>query len=256
MGVQGYFLWHELMSKDPAGAKRFYPAALGWTVQPADMPGIEYDMWATERGPMGGLWQLPQEAQDMGAPTHWIPYMGTTDIEATFARAQELGSRVYVPVTAIPSVGHFAVLADPQGATFALYEPESADDREVRPGIGDFSWHELAASDAVEALSFYGTLFGWSEVEAHDMGPLGMYRIFGRDGHMFGGAFTKSGEMAAMPSAWISYVRVDSAEEAVGRIKAAGGSVQNGPMEVPGGDIIAQCMDPQGGFFAVHQMPG
>ncbi len=254
MGFHGYFVWHELMSKDPASAKLFYPAALGWEVEAAEIPGMQYDMWRTSRGPIGGVWQLPPEAQDAGAPSHWIPYVGTADIDAGFARAQALGGGVYVPVTDIPGIGRFAVLRDPQGATFALYQPLQGEAGDVRPGIGDFSWHELATSDAVAALAFYGDLFGWTEVQASDMGAMGMYRIFGRDGHMFGGMFDKPADMP-MPSNWCSYVRVENVQDAVGRITQGGGTVLNGPMEVPGGDVIAQCLDPQGAYFAVHAMP-
>jgi predicted enzyme related to lactoylglutathione lyase len=252
-GFHGYFLWHELMTTDPAGAKKFYTASLGWTVTPGNIPGLDYDMWTTARGPVGGVMELPAEARDMGAPTHWIPYVGSSDIRASVERATSLGAQTYVPVTDIPEVGWFAVLSDPQGATFAIYQPGSPADADARPLAGDFSWHELATTDPVAALAFYGAIGGWAETEAHDMGPMGTYHLFGRDGHMFGGMFRKPAEMPG-PPAWLCYVRVDDINSAVAAIAAAGGRIINGPMEVPGGDQIAQCMDPQGGMFAVHAL--
>jgi predicted enzyme related to lactoylglutathione lyase len=119
------------------------------------------------------------------------------------------------------------------------------------PNIGGFSWHELATPDYAAAFRFYQALFGWEKVAEHDMGPMGMYFIFGRNGTQLGGMFNKPADMPFPPN-WLQYIQVDSADSAVERVKANGGKVLNGPMDVPGGDRIAQCLDPQGGAFAVH----
>jgi predicted enzyme related to lactoylglutathione lyase len=253
-GYHGYFLWHELMTTGPSGAKSFYPAAVGWTITPGGIPNLDYDMWTTPDGFVGGVMQLPQEAQDMGSPSHWIPYGGTNDIEETFRLAVELGARTYVPVTTVPNVGRFAMLADPQGATFAIYQPMTPADASAKAEIGQFSWHELITTDAPAALAFYSKLFGWAQTSAHDMGPMGTYHLYGRDGHELGGMFNKPADMP-FPPHWVCYVRVDNADAAAARVTAAGGTVMNGPMDVPGGDRIAQCMDPQGAAFAVHSTP-
>ncbi len=253
-GYHGYFLWHELMTTDPDGAKAFYPAVTDWSLTPGGIPDLEYDMWTTARGPVGGCMLLPVEARSMGAGSHWIPYMGTTDIASTAARAGELGARTFVPVTDIPDIGQFAVLADPQGAMFALYQPGVPSDEEARPQVGDFSWHELMTTDAPAALAFYGDLFGWTETGAHDMGPMGIYHLFGGDGHTFGGMLSRTADMPG-ESAWLCYVRTDNAQAAAAAVTNAGGMVMNGPMEVPGGDWIVQCRDPQDAAFALHVMP-
>jgi predicted enzyme related to lactoylglutathione lyase len=83
------------------------------------------------------------------------------------------------------------------------------------------------------------------------MGPMGIYFIFKRQGRDLGGMFNLTPEMP-MPPNWLLYIRVADITAAVERVKAAGGTVLNGPMEVPGGDQIAQCMDPQGAAFALH----
>jgi len=75
--------------------------------------------------------------------------------------------------------------------------------------------------------------------------------IFRRNGRELGGMYTIMPGMN-MPPNWLQYVRVDSADAAAQRVTAHGGKILNGPMEVPGGDRIAQCMDPQGAAFAVH----
>ncbi|HEX4575630.1 MAG TPA: VOC family protein, partial [Gemmatimonadales bacterium] len=117
--------------------------------------------------------------------------------------------------------------------------------------IGDFSWHELATKDWQAAWRFYQALFGWDKDEAMDMGPAGMYQMFGRGGRQLGGIYNTPSDMPAPPH-WLSYVRVASADQAAKTVSALGGKVVRGPMDVPGGDRIAMCVDPHGVAFAVH----
>jgi predicted enzyme related to lactoylglutathione lyase len=144
------------------------------------------------------------------------------------------------------------VLADPQGAVFALYSPASErPDKEGPPGLGEFSWHELLTTNYEAAFAFYAAVFGWEKLQAHDMGEMGVYLIFGQNGKQLGGMFNKPPAVQAPPN-WLQYIAVDSADRAAERVTANGGTLMVEPMEVPGGDRIAQGMDPQGGTFAVH----
>lgn len=110
---------------------------------------------------------------------------------------------------------------------------------EAEAQLKDFSWHELATSDYEAAFAFYEKLFGWKRNDAVDMGPLGTYQMYGR------GMYNKPKEMPAPPH-WLLYTLVPDINEAAKTVKAAAGRVLNGPMEVPGGDWIVQCLDPQG----------
>jgi predicted enzyme related to lactoylglutathione lyase len=86
-----------------------------------------------------------------------------------------------------------------------------------------------------------------------DMGPwLGMYQMFNRPHGMIGGMMNKPKELAHVPPNWQIYFRVPDINAAVDRIKANGGRILNGPMEVPGGDWIVNAMDPQGAAFSLH----
>src|SRR5205814_3610893 len=132
---------------------------------------------------------------------------------------------------------------------FAVVTPANAGMfPDAAPPIGHFSWHELATTDSAAASSFYATLCGWETLAEHDMGPMGVYRILGRNGRQLIGMFNRPADMPGGP-AWLQYVRVASADEAAARATAHGGQVLNGPMDVPGGGRIAQCLDPQGGMF-------
>ncbi len=246
--TRGKFVWYDLMTSDAKKAETFYTKVLGWGTQPFE--GAEYTMWTANGAPIGGIGSV----QTPGVPPHWLAYIGVDDVDAAVKQTESLGGKVHVPGTDIPSSGRFAVVGDPQGAVFALFSPPPgapAESDDTDPQIGEFSWHELATTDYAGAFRFYQTMFGWDKLAEHDMGPLGIYLLFGRNGREIGGMFNKAAEMK-MPPNWLQYVRVDSADAAAERVKANGGRVLNGPMDVPGGDRITQCMDPQGAAFAVH----
>lgn len=255
---RGRFAWYELMTSDPNAAQTFYTQVTGWGAEPIEFEGseMEYTMWTSGENRVGGLMELPEEARQGGAPPHWLAYVATDDVDATASQAEELGATILVPPQDIPNnMGRFSVIKDPQGAVFAIYgSAQEVEDVEKPPQVGDFSWRELATTDYEAAFDFYSKLFGWEKTEALDMGEGAMYQMYGRQGTTLGGMFNKPAEMP-WPPHWLYYVRVDDVETGVEKVKELGGQVLNGPMEVPGGDKVAQCMDPQGAAFALHSSP-
>lgn len=251
---RGRFVWYELMTTDPEGAQAFYQDLVGWGTETGEIGGQTYTMWTNGGTPLGGVMRLPDEAQEQGAPSHWIPYVAVPDVDATVDRAKELGATVYVAPMDIAEVGRMAVLADPQCAIFAVYRSASGEQggHDGEAQVGEFSWHELATTDHEEAYGFYRELFGWQKTEAMDMGPAGTYQMYGRvEDRSLGGIFNKPAEMPG-PPAWLLYVRVPDVDQAAEKVKALGGQILNGPMDVPDGDRVVQCLDPQGGAFALH----
>lgn len=245
-------LWYELLTTDMKAAEKFYTAIVGWTVAPFDGSTGPYDMWMRPGGaPVGGVMKIPE---GMNFPPHWVMYVGVPKLEDAIARIQRLGGGMLSPVIEVPNVGRMQVMKDPQGALFAIHEPapSSPDTPEAPPELGEVSWRELYTTDAAAAMKFYSELFGWRETQAMDMGPMGKYHIFGRKWDL-GGMMNKPKEMAQVPPNWGLYFRVDDVDKGAERVKANGGRVLNGPMEVPGGDRVVNCMDPQGAAFALHQ---
>ncbi|HEU4617427.1 MAG TPA: VOC family protein [Gammaproteobacteria bacterium] len=243
--VRGRFIWHELATPDSESAHDFYSDVLGWRKEAwEDDPS--YSMFAAQTGPLGGAVEL------RGAGPHWLPYIASDDIDATVNEAQELGATLIQDVTTIPNGSKYAILADPYGARFAVYGPGAEPAAEKAPEPGEFSWHELATEDWRAAFDFYSRLFGWETLAEHDMGPMGVYLIFGRDGRQLGGVFNKGEQGRPGDAYWLAYVRVPNVHEAAETVKSRGGSVVAGPMEVPGGDWIAQCVDPHGALFAIQ----
>ncbi len=251
MNDRGRFYWYDLMTTDVEGAKSFYKKLLGWGTMNWDGMEQPYIMWTNGETPLGGVNNLPEDARKAGAPPHWMSYVLVPDVDETLSQAAKLGGSVMVPGTDIPTVGRFGIFSDPQGAVLAAFTPvETAPGGPPKPG--DFSWHELATSDPVAAFSFYQKLFGWEKTDAVDMGEVGIYQMYKRKGGDFplGGIFKKPAEMPV--SSWLYYAMVKDVKASVEDVKKLGGQVLNGPMEVPGGDLIAQCLDPQGAAFALH----
>ena len=250
--IRGRFIWHELVTTDPDAASDFYSKVLPWKTQDSGMPS--YTLWVAGKTQVGGLTGLPDGAE-AGTPPHWIVYIATEDVDATVAEAERLGGKVVKSASDIPNMGRFAVLADPQGATFAVYTPPGPPPEGGRPagGPGEFNWHELATTDYAAALEFYVALFGWEKGPTHDMGSMGMYQIINLAGAQVGGIYNL--HAPSTPPHWLSYAGVVDCAKATTAAKAAGARVINGPMEVPGGSWISMLMDPQGGAFAVVEPP-
>jgi predicted enzyme related to lactoylglutathione lyase len=250
--IAGRFVWHELLTTDPQTAVSFYGDVVGWKTQAWE--GGQYTMWVGSQGPLGGTTELPERVRKMGAPPHWTSNVAVHDVDATAAKALELGGRVYVEPSDIPNVGRFAVIADPQGASISVFKPSGPMSLHDSTKPGEFCWSELATSAHEDAFRFYSSLFGWKRLSDFDMGPMGKYLIYGVGEVRLGGMFTKPKEMQAPPS-WIYYAQVADLDAALGRAKAKGAKLLNGPIDVPGGARIAQLTDPQGAFFALHEEP-
>lgn len=250
-GTRGRFSWHELMTSDPAAARTFYEQVVGWTTKASNIPGMDYTLLMSGETPVGGLMANPADAAAMGAPPSWLAYIEVPNADETIEQAVKLGATVLVPAQTIAGAGRFAVLQDPQGAVFAVITSEMPLRPETEPAPRDFFWHELTTSDQPAAIKFYEQLFGWEKKREFDMGPMGIYHLYGRGEFTYGGIMQKPPE--APGTYWLHYIRVaDTADAAAERAKKLGAKLMVGPMEVPGGDRVAILTDPQGAVFAVH----
>jgi predicted enzyme related to lactoylglutathione lyase len=206
-------------------------------------------MFAAPTGPLGAS----VETRD-GVP-QWVAYIGTLDVDATVETAKRLGAKVAKEPETLPNAGRYAVLTDPNGATFGVHGSPGEPRPETDPQEGEFCWHELATTvDPVDAFAFYKELFGWDDLGQHDMGSIGIYLLFGRNGKQLGGMFKKGDLGKPGPAYWVGYVRTKNVDKMADEVKAARGQVLNGPMAVPGGHRIAQFTDPHGAFFAGHTL--
>lgn len=250
---QGTFIWYELMTTDEDAAIAFYREVVGWTASDAEQPDMRYTILSAQGRGVAGIFTLTDEMCSHGARPGWLGYIAVADTDAAAEAVEAAGGKVLMQPGDIPNVGRFAMVADPGGAVFYLLTPDAQGEQPppLDPqATGKVSWHELYAADGqAAAFAFYSGRYGWETETEMDMGPMGTYRIFGRDGARMGGMMDKPAEMPA--STWTFYVNVEGIDAAVERIKANGGSLTMGPMEVPGGSWVLQAVDPQGAHFAL-----
>ena len=116
----GMVSWNELVTKDAAGSAAFYSQLFGWKVETMDMgQGSTYSMFSVGPRPVGGMLPMPPERSEV--PTMWMSYVTVENLKDSVAKARSLGAQVLKDVTQLP-MGSFAVISDPQGAVFGLWE--------------------------------------------------------------------------------------------------------------------------------------
>jgi predicted enzyme related to lactoylglutathione lyase len=257
MSDHGRFIWYELMTPDVAGARAFYGDVVGWTA--SQMPGGDMPYWVLEADGygVGGIMALGEEHKAAGVPPNWTAYVAVDDADAAAAKTVTLGGLVVREPQDIPGVGRFAIIADPAGAVLAVMKPTpppGGRPEAPKDALGHTGWHELYSGPADTTFAFYQALFGWTKDEQHDLGPMGPYQLFSNQDGQVGGMMRKPDNVPA--ACWLYYVRVGDIDAAAGRVRAGGGQVLNGPMEVPGGDWVLQGADPQGAMFCLMGRKG
>ncbi|MEN3952085.1 VOC family protein [Iodidimonas sp. SYSU 1G8] len=243
------FFWYELLTTDPAAAADFYADVVGWRPQSYDDTGAYTVLHAGQRG-IGGIMKQPETHRATGAPPCWLGYIHSPDVDADTAAIMQAGGIVHEPPFDVPDVGRLAAVADPQGAVFMLMTPQGRERPPVAPMTpGHVGWHELYANDWSSAFDFYAGQFGWIKTEAMDMGPMGTYQLFATDGESCGAMMNRPEGVPA--PVWQFYFIVPAIDAAAARVIERGGQILMGTHQVPGGNWITVCSDPQGAVFAL-----
>jgi uncharacterized protein len=246
----GRFVWYELTTTDLAAATAFYTKVMGWGAWDASVPGKPYILFGDGKSAISGLVRLAEDARQMGAQPIWVGYVGVDDVDATADRITRLGGAVHVPPTDASDISRFSIFTDPQTARLALFKWLKLGQELAAPDApGRVGWHELAAADCEQAWAFYTALFGWQKEDA-EIGETGTYQPFSAAGQMIGGMFTKPPTIPA--PFWLYYFNVGDVDATSRRVKASGGEILDGPLEVAGGNWIVRCADPQGAIFGLE----
>ena len=246
----GRFAWYELLTTDMAAAGAFYGKVVGWAVKDASTPELAYTVLTAGDVPVVGLMDLPEEGLRLGATPRWVGYVAVDDVDAKAAQISRLGGAILVSPTD-SNIGRISVVADPEGATFALVTGLTHGQRQPK-GLaepGRVGWHELLAEDRHNIFAFYGELLGWQKAYA-EADPADLYQSFSAAGQTIGGMLTKLPSVSQ--PCWLYYFNVDDIGAAAKRVNAGGGRVLQGPIELPDGCWIVRCTDPQGALFALQ----
>jgi uncharacterized protein len=246
----GTFSWVDLNTPDQDASKRFYGQVFGWEYEDRDAgPGVVYSMARVGGEDVAAMSPSPPGDE---SPPHWNNYVTVDDVDATAKRATELGGNVIAEPFDVFDAGRMAVLRDPTGAFFMVWQAKEniGAGRVNEPGC--LTWNELGTTDVDSAARFYGDLFGWA-TEAMDTGGGPAYAIVKVGERSNGGIReqTPDEQSVGIPPNWMPYfVVLESVDATVARVTELGGGVLLPAMDLPNGGRIAAAHDPHGAAFA------
>ena len=249
----GTFCWPELATTDQKGAVAFYRSLFGWDVneQPTG-PTETYTIFQMRGKDVGAAYTMRAEERQHGAPPHWNAYVSVADVDDTARRAQELGATVLAPPFDVMDSGRMAILQDPTGAVFQVWQPKKHIGAKILREPGALTWTELSTRDPETAKKFYTALFGWKEKTSSGGGMT--YTEFSVGDAPFAGMMEMNAQMVGMhiPPHWLTYFEVANVDASANKAKELGGTLAVPPMDIPSTGRFSVIQDPGGATFAIY----
>jgi uncharacterized protein len=248
----GTFSWPELSTTDQKGGVAFYRALFGWDVNEQPIgPTETYSMFQMRGKEVGAAYTMRPEERQHGAPPHWNSYVTVKNVDEAVKKAEGLGAKVFAPPFDVMDVGRMAVLQDPTGAVFQVWEAKKHIGAKILSEPGALCWTELTTTDTKAAEKFYTELFGWTPKHSPAGAPM-EYTEFSVAGTPGIGMMPKPPQMPAhIPSYWMPYFQVTSVDASASKAKELGGNLMVGPQDIPDAGRFAVVSDPQGAMFAL-----
>lgn len=245
----GTFCWPELSTVDQAAAKNFYTSLFGWAFRDQDMgnDGV-YTIFTLNGADVAALYSAREEERKM-APPHWNNYVSVESADQAVAKAKQLGANVLMEPFDVFDSGRMAILMDPTGAVFQVWEAKKHIGVGVLNEVNSLVWTELMTKDAAKAKAFYTGMFPW-KAEAMPGSPMD-YTVFKRGDTGVGGMLQITQEMGAIPSHWLPYFQVDDCDAKVAKALSLGGAVIMPAQDIPTVGRFAILKDGQGAVFAI-----
>ena len=242
----GTFSWPELATTDQKAAVTFYRAILGWDVNEQPIgPTETYSMFTMRGKEVAAAYTMRAEERQHGAPPHWNAYVTVKSADESAARAQELGGKLLAPAFDVMDAGRMAVLQDPQGAVFQVWQPNKHIGAKILSEPGALGWTELLTTDTGAATQFYTSLFGWTPKVSPE------YTEFSVGTTPGAGMMTIDPKWGSVPPNWMPYFQVNDCDATAKNVTELGGRVMMGPNDIPDVGRFAVLADPQGAAFAV-----
>ncbi|MBL1089307.1 MULTISPECIES: VOC family protein [Streptomyces] len=237
--------WVELGTSDVDAAKVYYREVFGWRAETDLRPEAGgYTVFLLGAAPVAAVTPLYAPGQ----PTAWTVSFATRDADALAAAVTEAGGRQVRAPMDVFQQGRFAVLADPEGALFSVWQARDFAGAALLNAPGSLGWVELATRDEEAAKHFYTQVFGWT-VGTHED-----YPQWGVDGADFGGLSALDEFYPDDVRAhWLPYFAVADVDGTAARAAESGGMLLVPPTDVPEGPRIAVVRDPQGASFGIHR---
>jgi predicted enzyme related to lactoylglutathione lyase len=242
----GRFVWFEYSSEDAKKAQAFFGELFGWKTKEVQTPHSPYTMIAIGDETIGGYWPAPPP----DAPQHaqWISHLQVENAVESAAKVTSLGGQVKMEPMKVGEFGTFAVVQDPTGAVFSLWQPAKAEgnaDYKGKPGF--WVWNELVTDAPAKAIAFYKALGGFEE-EKMDT-KMGTYHLLNKDGA--GRAGVMKAPMPGVPPQWVPYVQVEDPDMIAEKAKKLGATLKVPPSDIPGVGRFSVMVDPQGAALGI-----
>jgi predicted enzyme related to lactoylglutathione lyase len=250
----GTFSWPELSTTDQKAGVAFYRALFGWDLNDQPMgPTETYSMFQMRGKPVAAAYTMRPEEKQGGAPPHWNSYVTVANVDESAKKAESLGGKMIAPPFDVMDAGRMAVIQDPTGAFFQIWQKNRSIGAEILNEPGALCWTELTTSDTKAAEAFYTGLFGWTPKHSAPSSQM-EYTEFSVNGQPSIGMMPMNEHMPAhVPSYWMPYFQVADTDAAVAKVKALGGNVMVPPQDIPNTGRFAIVSDPQGAMFAVFK---
>jgi predicted enzyme related to lactoylglutathione lyase len=249
----GTFCWPELATTDQKAAVAFYRNLFGWEVNDQPMgPDETYSMFQLRGREVGAAYSMRPEERQHGAPPHWNSYVSVTNADDSAKKAQDLGGQVLMQPFDVMEAGRMAVIQDPTGAVFSVWQPKYHPGARVLREPGSLSWTELATRDTEKAKKFYTSLFGWGEKTSNDVGMT--YTEFSVNGTAGAGMMEMTPEMAGVPPHWMPYFQVTDTDATASKAAELGATPIVPPTDIPNVGRFAVIKDPQGAVFSIIKL--
>src|SRR5947209_6013588 len=217
----GSFCWFELGTTDQNAAKQFYSSLFGWTANDYPIgPSDFYTMFQLNGADAAAAYTLRSDQRQHGVPPHWMIYMAVENADQSVARAGQLGATVLAPPFDVAEHGRMAVLQDPTGAVFSVWQPKQHPGTGVSRVDGTVCWADLSTSDPAKAARFYEFLFGWS-VKPGEHDPSGYLHIQNR-GEFIGGIPPIEQRNSEIPPHWLLYFQTSNCDQTAKSAAQAG----------------------------------
>jgi predicted enzyme related to lactoylglutathione lyase len=247
----GKIIFVELVTPDLAASKSFYAGLFGWSFEEVQTGGTVYAQARLAGRPVAGLVYRKAE-QGRQLRSAWLTFMAVRDVDAATAVAVQHGGKLLLAPASVPDRGRQAVLADPQGAVFAMLASSSGDPPDELVAPGGWIWSALLTRDADADAAFYQNVFDY---EVFDLGEAegAQHLLLSSDEYARATANSLVKDQAGAHPHWLNFVRVDDAPASVAKAVAMGARVVVEPRLDRHGGRVAVLTDPQGAPFGVME---
>ena len=251
----GSFCWIELATTDQNAAKSFYEALFGWQANDMPMgPGDFYTMFQLQGRNAAAAYTVRPDQRSRGVPPHWMLYIAVESADSAAQRAADLGGQVLAAPFDVFDAGRMAVLQDPTGASFSVWQPKTHTGIGVGSVHGTLCWADLSTPDRERVGEFYSGLFGW-ELGKEDEEPAHAYWHIKNGEEFIGGMTPAAHRNLNAPPHWLAYFLVSDCDASAAKAKQMGAALFMPPTTFEHVGRMSVIADPQGAAFAIFQPP-